>query len=255
MAAPLPLQQLSRDALLDAEGELDSEKLIGMLNQQEGATYRALASGLTFTENFQASLKTVRLVMPSEASVWTEIGAADAPTFEGAWGNLSASWTSTAFYIAPGGMVHLKGVASGGAVPGNVYRLPVGYRPRRTLLADAISNNLQGRFDIQSDGYVRATVGNTAWISMDLMSFQATAPAAPKPFASAGWPIIVRHDLPKCVGVMPVACRIVNGAVNEAVGNFYLDWEDKGDGQLKLKAAWGLQWDKVYSLTFLAFAG
>jgi hypothetical protein len=66
-----------------------------------------------------------------------EVGAAGEPGFQNSWGNNGVAGNETVgFYKDREGLVHLKGVASGGAGSSVVFDLPAGYRPASGVGAD-----------------------------------------------------------------------------------------------------------------------
>ena len=67
------------------------------------------------------------------------------------------------------GRVHLKGLCAGGS--GNIFRLPPGYRPSNQHIFAVIANNTIGRVDVTSTGFVMLQAGNSAYISLDTISF------------------------------------------------------------------------------------
>ncbi len=68
---------------------------------------------------------------PSEA--WHEVGAPGEPGFQNGWANAQAKTPpepqTVAFYRDHEGVVHLKGIAGGGAEDSVIFQLPAGYRP------------------------------------------------------------------------------------------------------------------------------
>lgn len=61
---------------------------------------------------------------------WHVVGAPGEPSFEPGWeSKFSPVDPSVAFYRDHEGVVHLRGVATGGMASGAVFRLPLGFRP------------------------------------------------------------------------------------------------------------------------------
>jgi len=98
-----------------------------------------------------------------------EIGAAGEPAFQTAWKNYDASnYETTGFYKDPYGVVHLKGVVTGGTT-GTGFILPAGYRPALT----ALFGNLSGDYvAVDPSGQVRI-VGSTSVRTVDGITFRA----------------------------------------------------------------------------------
>ncbi len=68
---------------------------------------------------------------PAEA--WHEIGTAGEPAFLHGWTNAGSSWQTAAFFKDQEGIVHLKGLVSGGT-DSHAFDLPAGYRPPKNAV-------------------------------------------------------------------------------------------------------------------------
>jgi hypothetical protein len=94
----------------------------------------------------------------------------------GPWTN-AAGFNSAAYFRDGFGIVHFKGVVTGGALNGQIFQLPSGFRPALpTVLATAGAVSTTPVFaciQVGSDGIVKATAGTGA-ISLDGLSFRAT---------------------------------------------------------------------------------
>lgn len=254
MADLPPISSFSIEQMLDAEGALDSEKLINGLNQHLGANYQALNRGLTFSQNFAATIKDVRLTMPAEAP-WRTVGGTGQPAFENSWVNYNTSTNYSAqFVMMPMGKVWVRGAVSTGTVTGAAFTLPTGYRPAKGVNFAQTSNSLFGSLTVNTTGTVVPQVGSNVWFDMNAQ-FIATSPAPPDAFSgTAGgqsWPILLSHGLPACRGVVPLSCSMPDQKRTESVGSLTLDWYDAGSGQLGIRSAWGLQWGRTYLLRLL----
>jgi len=104
----------------------------------------------------------------------------DAPSWldmklQNGWVQYDGGYFDPKYYKDPHNVVHLRGmIKSGTAAAGTVlFTLPEGYRPQHKLLIDGISNDALSRIDIHPVGDVTVEVGNTAWISLDGISFDA----------------------------------------------------------------------------------
>ena len=108
--------------------------------------------------------------IPTNGNYYTWI----APTFGTNWGNFGSSYTTAGYYRDGDGIVHLKGLVTGGSYSDTetLFTLPTGFRPGRRYLFSVISNNAHGRLDITSDGRVIPYIGSS-WISLDGISFKA----------------------------------------------------------------------------------
>jgi hypothetical protein len=104
-----------------------------------------------------------------------EVGSAGEPAFQNSWTNeVPGLETTAAFFKDLSGVVHLKGIVTGGG-NNTIFTLPAGYRPTKSLCI-ATYRGGAGYNCIFSDGTINSTVGNTA--SSDLLdgeSFRAGA--------------------------------------------------------------------------------
>lgn len=71
---------------------------------------------------------------------WREVGTAGQPAFQNNWTNGTASFHSAAFYKDALGVVHLRGLVTGGTAPA-IFALPIGYRPPELLYHPATNTN------------------------------------------------------------------------------------------------------------------
>ena len=112
--------------------------------------------------------------LPSFTESWTEVGSGGgAPGFQNGWGNWSVNWSSCAFFKDLSGVVHLKGVVSGGSpVSGTIYTLPAGYRPPKNA-AFAVSNNAAfGEVTVLANGNVALSAGVNTYVTLDGITFR-----------------------------------------------------------------------------------
>lgn len=75
----------------------------------------------------------------------------------------------------PLGVVHLRGLATGGTISATVpmFVLPQGLRPPHSIAFAVDSNNAHGRCTINAGGQVFPEVGNTAAFFLDGITFKA----------------------------------------------------------------------------------
>jgi hypothetical protein len=251
MAAPPPISSLQLEGMLDAEGGIDPQKLVSALNQFIGGTHTALSKQLSFGDNFPATVKEVRVTMPS-APPWREVGTTGNPAFENSWVNYDTTYNSAAFLMEPGGFVRIKGFVKNGALSTDIiFTLPVGYRPPRNFRFATAQAAGFGMLDVLSTGTVACIVGSTVNESIDSASFYATTPANPDAFTSAGWPLMVAHDLTECTGLVVLACTQSGLKRAQSIGAPYVDWEDAGDGRVRIRSVWGLAWGASFTLRLL----
>lgn len=250
MASLPPISALQLEGMLDSEGAIQPDKLVFALNQFIGGTHNALNRQLTFSGNFAATVKDVRVTLPAEPP-WRAVGASGQPAFENSWVNHSAANYAAGFLMMPAGEVWVRGVVnSGSGVPSSIFTLPVGYRPSMGTNRAQGSNSAFGMLTVGADGLVTVNAGSTTWFEMDARFF-ATSAALPAAFTGAGWPFLVAHGLPKCTGLQLLACTSKDSKRANISGAPVLDWEDAGDGRVRIKSAWGLQWGQSYTLRLL----
>jgi hypothetical protein len=98
-----------------------------------------------------------------------------APSLLNSWVNFGAPF-SNALYCRRGGVVRLKGVVKLGTIStgstGNIFVLPVGFRPPEEMVFTTLANNAIARVELLTDGSVRAySMASNAWLSLDGISF------------------------------------------------------------------------------------
>lgn len=116
--------------------------------------------------------------LAGETEGWHEVGEAGEPAFENSWVNSSTTaGAKVAFYKDELGRVHLRRLVKDGTVAadstGDIFTLPVGYRPLDTLFFAVNSNSAYGLATVHADGSVRARVGSSANFSLSGISFLA----------------------------------------------------------------------------------
>ena len=94
-----------------------------------------------------------------------------APSLINSWANLGAGFNEAGYFLDQFGMLHLRGMVAGGTPPSVAFVLPAGYRPTNSIYIAVASANLFGMIIINSSGNVNISVGNTAWVSLDGISF------------------------------------------------------------------------------------
>lgn len=249
--APRKLDRSDFDGPDKAKLSPIEEKLLEAVNANADALSDVALGGVG-TENLaKVQRRMVVAQMPATAP-WATLALAPATDF-------GPPYDACAILMSPGGVVRLRGVAvTGGA--GQIVELPTGHSPTadREFLCPTLDASVAARVTVDSGGIVsQQTAGANA--GLDGISYVATSPcAAPYRFSGLGWPIIVRHDLEKVRGLVLEACRrrstpsAPNGG--EATGAPCVDWEDVGDGTVKIHAIWGLQWGRAYDVRVMLSA-
>lgn len=123
------------------------------------------------------------LIAIQSRPVWNVLGQGTNPKLINNWVNFNNTFRQASFSKDALGYVHLAGLVAGGTVgfafANAIFFLPVGYRPAFPVIASTASNDLFG--EIRIGNYtpnagcyeVVATVGNSAWVSLDNISFLA----------------------------------------------------------------------------------
>lgn len=156
--------------------------LVDVVSQQDRADY---TDGLHPNDQGHARLATMFL---AEMSSFTKpndkgvIGMKNTPwqnvAFQGSWVNFDASGSSfddCAFMKDAMGFIHLRGITKSGTVGVGtpIFTLPVGFRPGQQKHFVIISNDALGCIDIFPDGRVACVIGNTAYVTLDNITFLA----------------------------------------------------------------------------------
>jgi hypothetical protein len=99
--------------------------------------------------------------------------------FDTAASHADAIWGHAAFHKDAYGIVHLGGLIMSGTVGGAAYVLPEGYCPGFHRVFPVLSANTLGRVTVrrEEDGScdVFVEVANSAWLSLDGISFRVKA--------------------------------------------------------------------------------
>ncbi len=96
------------------------------------------------------------------------------PAFLNRWHNYGSGYNTAGYFKDSMGMVHLKGLVAGGLGGTTIFVLPVGYRPAAEQLhVTCTNNNTAGRLDIRPSGELVVVAGDSAWFSLDGVTFRA----------------------------------------------------------------------------------
>ncbi|OYX40842.1 hypothetical protein B7Y94_06030 [Candidatus Saccharibacteria bacterium 32-49-12] len=105
--------------------------------------------------------------MNKNHTAWT-----NAPLVNG-WVNYATSTYESAQYTKTAdGLVTLKGLVASGTA-NRIMTLPVGYRPKETLLLTVAANDAYARVDVRADGGVDRVAGSNVWLSLSGITFLA----------------------------------------------------------------------------------
>lgn len=108
-----------------------------------------------------------------------DVGATSQISMSNSWQSFSkgsgavTGFSEPAFRIDENGVVHLRGAIHNGTINTNLFTLPVGYRPSKTIVSVVNSNNAFARVDVAADGIVKPVSGNTAYVILDGIHFEA----------------------------------------------------------------------------------
>ena len=108
------------------------------------------------------------------------VGGASEPGFLNGWVPFSSGSSKPGFYKDPFGVVHLKGTLAGGTAnnnaTGNMFILPVGYRPAENQQFSGGDATGTGQIAVTAAGEVRALNGaGTTLLTIDGFTFRAGA--------------------------------------------------------------------------------
>ena len=125
---------------------------------------------LLAVRNGETSQQPYLKFIPTNGNYYTWI----APTFGTDWGNYGGSYNTAGYYRDGDGVVHLRGLVTGGTYgdSATLFTLPIGFRPEGRKLFSTITDNNFGRLDITTAGQVIPYIGS-GWVSLDGISFKA----------------------------------------------------------------------------------
>lgn len=141
-----------------------------------GAVPFTAASGrLTSATEFAWDNATKRLTLTGTLTVTgttNSIGveAVIAPTLLNSWVNYGSGYEAAGYWKDPMGYVNLRGLVRSGV--GDLFVLPVGYRPTSALIFATVANDAFGRITINSAGQVQFSVGSNAFVSLSGIRFR-----------------------------------------------------------------------------------
>jgi hypothetical protein len=226
-------------------------KLVEQLDEFSTGVYGALLKSLTFTENFQAELKTIDVRCPEPT--WLT------PTFGTDYAAYGTPYDTPGYRILPGGWVQWKGLLQKGAavVAGDaMVSVPEGYRPEadKVFVIASSTPTLAGAAIMRTDGDLEAASADANYISLEQVCYQAVDPAAPVAWRSEGWPLKVTHGLDKAGGIIPVRTVMSDTSQAESVGQPVLDAQLDGNNEILIKSIYGLTPGRSYRMTLLIFS-
>lgn len=170
---------VAQKAILDLlNTTLDNEYTSGLLNPDSSVNaaflngYSGLSPGNQ--DQIRAVMRQYMGALLHQLEDWTVVGSGGAPVFQNSWVNYNSGFNTCAFYKDPFGVVHLRGLVTGGTVSANIFTLPVGYIPPARYLFSTISDGATGRLDVDALGNVICVTGSNVWFSLDGIQFRTT---------------------------------------------------------------------------------
>jgi len=211
---------------------------------------KKLNGGLTLGQNTSGIVKNLTFKMPDDPPWKTSPLTIDGDMLAGG-----------EVLMEPGGLVRLRGSMTSnpagthpaGLIAGSaILTLASGYRPIQATGLPAFALNgapfAAGGVTISTAGLINNAAACTT-IYLDGLQWYATAAAPPHQFDEAPWPLRVKHDFPRCHGLVVLGYRLQGQAgQNVGAGAPVVDWQDLGDGNLRINGVWGLQWGQRYDL-------
>lgn len=239
-----------------ADVEKSFRAVTDVLNQHDEAL-RGLNGGIRLGEHTPGIIKLLKLQMPRDPP-WKPLVTA-------------GNWDSFADYLMePGGLVRTRGYFTpkvgkiapvvAGTGTSILANLPSGYAPIQETLLPAKSDDsgtwLWAIHGVTSAGVLayRAGTANATRVDVDGLQWYAGATqgvaAPPHQFDETPWPLRVQHGLDQpCAGLLVLGFRLLGQkSQNVGAGTPMVDWQDLGDGTLRINGVWGLQWGQQYEL-------
>lgn len=100
------------------------------------------------------------------------VGVAGEPAFQNSWTNFGGAHEIVSFWKDLSGVVHLQGLANGGASGTAIFTLPPAYRPSLEIVFCVLASTV-GRLDIMPNGDVLTNGANSAgWLSLSGLTFR-----------------------------------------------------------------------------------
>lgn len=250
----LPHRNLIKEQLLDKDGDFDLDRFLRAYNDQQATVSTILGGGFRLSANGGAAIISARLRVPEYP--WTAV-----ESFGTNYSNKGGDYPACQYLLWPGGRVYVRGglVKSGAqSALETMCTLPAEARPDKAYDFAGLAGTAYGpyAFEVGLSGAIlnvdSTKNGTLATIQCDFQG--STSVGAPKPFnwTDDGWK--VKHGLGRCTGLVPLYAEVVGDSRNETVGQFTLEWKDRGDGTLAIRSAYGLQPGKTYNLRLLALS-
>ena len=146
------ITEASQLPITDTGEHYDSSTVEGAL-QEAGAQLSAIDTQLADKANKAQE----DWITPTLAAPWVELSTVQKP----------------GYYKDSIGIVRLKGLVKSGTVNTTIFWLPVGYIPSKDVYFVIIANDKIGEIVVNTVGAVSFRIGETAWVSLDQITFKA----------------------------------------------------------------------------------
>jgi hypothetical protein len=106
--------------------------------------------------------------------VWTQMDAWVAPTLTNSWLNYGGVFATAGYWKDTSGVVHLRGLITGGTVGTSAFTLPVGFRPTAEHIVLIATATGHGEARIRTDGTVYMGVSSSGYASLANITFRVS---------------------------------------------------------------------------------
>lgn len=224
----------------------DLKRLADAHDKHDDTLGAALKGGISSANNQLVQFKTVDIDLPADAPWFT------VTEFFNSWVNYGSGYGPLQFLLEPGCHASMRGRVKSG-ISSFVAQLPDGMAPPYAQPFGANSGLFFGSFQIEETGAININLHPGA--SIDLIASWIASPGAfgllpgrPFDFPAPHWPVIVNHGWDRCLGLVIESCFEATTGERATYGAPVPDWEDLGNGQVSLRAVWGLAWGRRYTL-------
>lgn len=159
----IPIAPIMQPVLISTAGALPQVAVTVWFNDP-GVTSAKVA--LLFLPEGQLTTGAPKLLGDT---AWTAV--AGGVGFTNGWADLAGGGLTVGFFKDANGTVYLRGTIKSGTIGLSAFTLPAGYRPVGTARIGVASNGAFGEVDLASSGTVTPSVGSTAALALDGITF------------------------------------------------------------------------------------
>ncbi len=213
-------------------------------HNENAAVLQALVDNNTLgRQTERTAIKIVQAKMPADAP-WVLLDLI-APAANAGGGNYAA-----AYLVEPGGRVSFRGTVNGFTPSVAIATLPatLSTGKLRRFVCDSEDGVTLVRVAVDQTLVATFSTGTVPDADLSPITFVSDLAGSPNRFVAPGWPLILKHGLPRVLGLHVTGAQEVRGVGINAVGAPYVDWDDPGGGIVRIHAIWGLQWGKTYDV-------